>query len=423
MTHETTDTVVVGAGQAGLAMSAHLKTCGVPHVVLERDRIAERWRTSRWDSLVANGPAWHDRFPLKEFDGFPPDGFTGKDRVANYFEAFAEQISAPVRCGVEVTGVTRQDAGHGFLVETSEGAIEASNVVAATGPFQRPIIPPVIPDSGLHQMHSNAYRNPEQLPEGAVLVVGAGSSGTQIADELLASGRDVYLSIGPHNRPPRAYRGLDFCWWLGVLGEWDVPTLDPSTAHITIAVSGANGGHTVDFRKLAERGMNLAGMTSGYENGVVRFADDLANNIRNGDANYLGMLERADAYATENGLDLPEEPEAKIIGKDPACMTDPILELDLAKAGVTTVLWATGYALDFGWLKAGVLDDAGKPVHHRGVSEVPGIYFLGLPWLSRRASSFIWGVWHDAKFIADHIDQRRKYLGFPQARHLAQAAK
>ena len=208
-----------------------------------------------------------------------------------------------------------------------------------------------------------------------------------------------------------------------MLGEWDVPTLDPRTAHITIAVSGANGGHTVDFRKLAERGMNLVGMTSGYENGVVRFAGDLATNIRNGDANHLGMLERADAYAAENGLDLPEEPEAKIIGQDPACMTDPILELDLAKAGVTTVLWATGYALDFGWLKVGALDDDGKPVHHRGVSEVPGIYFLGLPWLSRRASSFIWGVWHDAKFIADHIDQRRKYLSFPEERHLAQAAK
>lgn len=420
MTHETVDTVVVGAGQAGLAMSAHLKNAGIPHVVLERERIAERWRTARWDSLVANGPAWHDRFPVREFDGFPPDGFTGKDRVADYFEAFARQIAAPVRTGVEVTRVTRQETGPGFVVETSEGTIEALNVVAATGPFQRPVIPPMIPESaGFHQLHSNAYRNPEQLPRGGVLVVGAGSSGTQIADELLSAGRDVWLSIGPHNRPPRAYRGLDFCWWLGVLGEWDVPTLDPATAHITIAVSGADGGHTVDFRKLAERGMHLVGMTQSYADGSMRFADDLATNIRNGDANYLGMLERADAYARDNGLDLPEEPEAKIIRPDPACMIEPVLELDLAKAGISTILWATGYALDFAWLKAGALDGDGKPVHHRGVSDVPGIYFLGLPWLSRRASSFIWGVWHDAKFLADHIDQRRKYLAFPESRSAA----
>lgn len=420
MLPDRTDTIVVGAGQAGLAMSAHLRGCGVPHLVLEKNRIAEAWRTSRWDSLVANGPAWHDRFPALEIEGVDPDGFAGKERMAAYFEAFARQIDAPIHCGVEVHSVTRLDGNTGFRVETSDGVVEATNVVAATGPFQKPIIPPVVPETpGITQIHSNVYRNPDQLAEGAVLVVGAGSSGTQIAEELMRAGRKVYLSVGPHNRPPRGYRGLDFCWWLGVLREWDVPTLDPATAHITIAVSGANGGNTVDFRKLADQGMTLVGMTDRFEDGVIHFRPDLADNIRRGDANMLGMLDRADAYAAENGLDLPEEPEARLIGPDPDCMTDPVLELDLAEAGVTTILWATGYALDFGWLQVDALDETGKPVHHRGVSEIPGVYFLGLPWLSRRASSFIWGVWHDAKHLADHIDQRRKYLGFPGERHSA----
>ena len=414
MLPKRTDTVVVGAGQAGLAISAHLKACDIPHVVLERNRIAEAWRTSRWDSLVANGPAWHDRFPVLEIDGVDPDGFASKENMARYFETFANQIDAPVHCGVDVQSATRLEAQTGFRVETSDGVVQATNVVAATGPFQKPIIPPLVPDTaGITQMHSNAYRNPDQLADGAVLVVGAGSSGTQIAEELMRAGRKVYLSVGPHNRPPRGYRGLDFCWWLGALREWDVPTLDPATAHITIAVSGANGGKTVDFRKLADQGMVLVGMTDRYRDGVIHFRPDLGDNIRRGDANMLGMLDRADAYAIENGLDLPEEPEAREIGQDPACMTDPILELDLTNVGVTTILWATGYALDFGWLKVDALDDAGKPIHHRGVSPVPGCYFLGLPWLTRRASSFIWGVWHDAKHLADHIDQRRKYLAHP----------
>ncbi|MEM7671018.1 MAG: NAD(P)/FAD-dependent oxidoreductase, partial [Pseudomonadota bacterium] len=318
---------------------------------------------------------------------------------------------APIRCGVDVTDVRRTHGKPGFRVQTSDGEIDAVNVVAATGPFQTPVIPPVIPgDAPVVQIHSNAYRNPAQLPDGAVMVVGAGSSGTQIADELLRSGREVYLSVGPLNRPPRSYRGLDFCWWLGVLGEWDVPTLDPRTAHITIAVSGARGGHTVDFRDLAGQGMTLVGMTRTFSDGVLSFAPDLAENIARGDSNYLSMLDRADAYVALNGLDLPQEPEARRLMPDVDCVTDPLLELDLANAGVTSIVWATGYALDYSWLNVDVFDRRGRPRHHRGISSEPGIYFLGLPWLSRRASSFIWGVWHDAKYLADHISTQRAYL-------------
>ena len=358
------DTLVVGAGQAGVAMSEHLSTLGVPHLVLERDRIAERWHTGRWDSLVANGPAWHDRFPNLEFDDLDLDAFASKEQVADYFVAYAKKFDAPIRTGVEVTKVVRNAGRQGFTIETSDGTIEANRVVVATGPFQRPVIPSIAPkDGNFTQIHSADYRNPEQLPEGAVLVVGAGSSGVQIADELQRAGKQVYLSVGPHDRPPRAYRGRDFCWWLGVLGEWDAEVNRPGKEHVTIAVSGARGGQTVDFRRLAHQGITLVGLTKSFDE----------------------------------------------------CMTHPVLELDLAKAGVTSIIWATGYAVDFSWLKVNAFDEEGKPKHQRGVSKEPGVYFLGLPWLSRRGSAFIWGVWHDARHIADHIVTQRKYLAYRDA--------
>jgi len=409
MSIESTEVLVIGAGQAGIAMSEHLSDRGIAHIVVERDRIAERWRTGRWDSLVANGPAWHDRFPGLEFD-LPPDAFATKDQVAGYFAAYAEKIEAPVRIGVEVTAVRRALGRPGFIVETSAGVIEARYVVAATGPFQRPVVPAVVPeDAGIHQLHSSSYRNPGQLPEGAVLVVGAGSSGVQIADELQRAGREVYLAVGPHDRPPRSYRGRDFCWWLGVLGKWEAAAPRAGAEHVTIAVSGARGGHTVDFRRLAGNGITLLGRSGGFDNGTMRIAPDLAQNIANGDANYLELLDEADDYIERNGLDLPEEPGARVIGPDPECVADPILELDLAAAGIASIVWATGFAVDYSWIEFDAFDERGRPLHHRGVSVEPGLYFLGLPWQSRRGSSFIWGVWHDARYLADQIMIQRSY--------------
>ncbi|MFK3789659.1 flavin-containing monooxygenase [Pseudomonas piscis] len=406
------DTLVVGAGQAGVAMSEHLGKLGVPHLVLERKRIAEAWRSGRWDSLVANGPAWHDRFPGLEFD-LGPDAFATKDQVADYFEAYARQVDAPIRTGVEVRQVQRNVGRPGFTVETSMGPIQANRVVAATGPFQRPVIPPIAPvDTRLLQIHSADYRNPQRLPAGAVLVVGAGSSGVQIADELQRAGRQVYLSVGAHDRPPRAYRGRDFCWWLGVLGEWDAEIAKPGREHVTIAVSGARGGQTIDFRALAHQGITLVGLTKAFDGDRVSFQADLVDNLARGDENYLALLDAADAYIARNGLDLPAEPEARRRLPDPVCVTRPILELDLRAAGITSIIWATGYAVDFSWLQVDTFSEQGKPLHQRGVSREPGIYFLGLPWLSRRGSSFIWGVWHDARHIADHIATQRKYQAY-----------
>jgi len=406
------DTLVVGGGQAGIAMSEHLSNNGIAHLVLEKGRIAEGWRSVRWDSLVMNGPAWHDRFPSLEFTA-DKDSFPGKEDVAAYFERYVAHINAPLRTGVEVKQVTRNPNGGGFVVETSHGTIQAQRVVAATGPFQKPVIPAIAPkDAGLTQIHSAQYKNPQQLPEGAVLVVGAGSSGVQIADELQRAGRSVYLSVGPHDRPPRRYRGRDFVWWLGVLGLWDMAAPGEGREHVTIAVSGAHGGHTVDFRKLAAQGIHLLGRTATFNNGVVTFEKDLADNIRAGDTDYLALLNAADDYIQRNGLDLPEEPEAKQLLPDPACMTHPTLQLNLKQASISSIIWATGFALDFSWLKVGAFDNNGKPLHQRGVSTEPGVYFVGLPWLSRRGSSFIWGVWHDAKHIADQIAIQHKYLAY-----------
>ena len=422
MAPEQFEVVVVGAGQAGVAMSEHLTIAGISHVVLERDRIAERWRSERWDSLVANGPAWHDRFPNLEFEGYDPDAFVPKEAVADYFVAYAEKFNAPIRTGVDVKSVTRLPIDSGFSVETSAGEIQAKYVVAATGPFQKPAIPPVVPDTtDIHQLHSSDYHNPAQLPEGGVLVVGAGSSGVQIAADLRKTGRDVYLSVGEHDRPPRRYRGRDNVWWLGVLGKWDLATPPAGAEHVTIAVSGFDGGKTVDFRDLANSGITLLGLTTSFEDGVLKFADDLERNIARGDKNFLSVLTEADEFIAQNNLDLPLEPEAHILGPMPETALNPIREIDLASAGITTILWATGYSVDYGWLKIPkALTEAGKPAHQRGVSNANGIYFLGQPWLSRRGSAFIWGVWHDAKFLADQIQIQRSYKSYSGSARIVQ---
>ncbi|KAG1648306.1 putative oxidoreductase CzcO-like [Nymphon striatum] len=395
MTVEKIDTLVVGAGQAGIALCEHLGQQGVPFLVLEKSKIAEAWRTSRWDALVTNGPVWHDRFPNLEFKGNAPDEFVSKDRVADYIEEYADMVKAPVRTGVEVLKAVPFADRAGFRVETTDGVIEATRIVAATGAFQHPVIPPIVDkNAAVHQMHSAAYRNPEQLAEGAVMVVGAGSSGAQIADELNRAGRKVFLSVGPHDRPPRRYRGRDFVWWLGVLGLWDLAAQEPGTEHVTISVSGAYGGRTMDFRRLAS------------------------------DANYNQMLDAADAYADAMGLDLPLDPQAREVWPDPASLTDPIRSINFAAEGITTVIWATGFKQDFSWLKVDAFDDKGAPIHQRGVSKEPGLYFLGLPWQSRRGSTFLWGVWHDAKFVADQIAIQRAYADYDgEAEIVASAAE
>jgi len=413
MSVEIIDTLIVGAGQAGIALSEHLGKQGIPYLVLEKSRIAEAWRTSRWDALMTNGPVWHDRFPNLEFKGNAPDEFVGKERVVAYIEEYAEMVNATVRSGVEVLSARPFIERAGFHVETTQGVIEARRIVSATGAFQQPIIPSIVPEKpGIKQIHSAQYRNPKQLPEGAVMVVGAGSSGAQIADELNRAGRKVVLSVGPHDRPPRRYRNRDFVWWLGVLGLWDLAAQKPGTEHVTISVSGAYGGSTMDFRRLASEGVMLVGRTESFLDGTLSFADDASMNIAAGDKNYADMLDAADAYVLASGLDLPLEPEARKAWPEPSSLSNPLRSLNLADENVTTIIWATGYKQDFSWLKVDAFDEKGAPIHQRGVSKEPGLYFLGLPWQSRRGSTFLWGVWHDAKFVADQIAIQRAYADY-----------
>ncbi len=400
---EHIETLIVGGGQAGLAMSEQLSLRHRPHLILERHRIAERWRSERWDGLHANGPVATDRINGHPFKDLDPSSFATREQMVDYLTAYAETIAAPVRCGVAVTALSRREGG-GFRAETSQGAIEADNVVAATGPFQRPHIPALVPaDAGIFQIHSAAYRNPGQLPEGAVLVVGAGASGAQIAEDLLRAGRRVYLSVSRHARPPRRYRGRDYVWWMFDLGMWDVPGAYPPPSHVPLAVSGAYGGRTIDYRRLAADGVVLVGRTEDYRGGTMAFGTDLARDLAAGDESYRSFLDAADAFVERQGLDLPPEPGARTVLADPACVTDPILSLHLQQEGVAAIVWATGYRLDFGWMQVPAFDGLGRPVHRRGVTDVAGLYFLGLSFLARRASAFIYGVQPDAAYLAERI--------------------
>ena len=397
------ETLIIGGGQAGLAISEQLTRRGREHLVVERHRIVERWRSERWDGLHANGPAWSDSMPGWPIPNVDLNDFATRDQIVDYFIAYADAIKAPVRCGVNVTSVQMLEDGT-FRADTSEGIIEAANIVAATGPFQNPVVPSIVPpDSGIFQIHASAYRNPAQLPDGAVLVVGAGSSGAQIAEELLRAGRQVYLSVGRHMRPPRRYRGRDFVWWMDQQGLWHLPVGDVTPGHAVLAFSGAYGGISVDFRRMAERGAVLVGRAQAFADGVMSFGDDLAANLAEGDASVIAFCDQSDAFALQAGLDLPHEPGVREIPPDPACVRNPIRTLRLADAGIRSIIWSTGYSSDYSWLKVPVFDAHGRPIHRRGVTEVPGVYFLGLVWQSKRTSSFICGVGHDAAFLADRI--------------------
>ena len=287
-----------------------------------------------------------------------------------------------------------------------------------SGAFQKAVIPAIAPKQPkFYQIHSDQYKNPQQLPEGGVLVIGAGSSGVQIADELNRAGKKVYLSVGCHERPPRTYRNRDNVWWLGVLGGWDFMRSDTGPLK-GFAVSGAHGGINVDFRVLAQQGITLLGSTQSFAGQVVEFKDNLKHNLAESDSSLLAFYNEADAYIKNNGLDLPAEPQARQLLPDPECVTQPILTLDLAAQNISSVIWASGFGYDFSWLQVDTFNEFNQPIHKQGISPQRGVYFLGLPYLTGRGSSFIWGVWHDAKYISEHIDIQRKYKDYQTDKNL-----
>jgi putative flavoprotein involved in K+ transport len=399
MAIERIDTVVIGGGQAGLTMSHCLTRNGREHVVLERHRVAERWRSERWDSLRFQFPNWAMQLPDFVYAGTDPDEFAPRDDVVRFIEAYARFIRAPVRVGVEVRSLRR--ALDGFRIDTADATIAASNVVIATGPYQRPAIPAMA--DGIRdvvQISASQYRNAAQLPPGGVLVVGAGASGCQIAEELLQADRQVVLSVGAHRRVPRRYRGRDFIWWIDALGLDDKVADQGATRQAPLLISGANGGRTVDLRRYAASGMMLAGRFRAARNGIASFESDLAANLAGGDEAYAGFVRAADAHVAQAGLTLPDEPPCGGASPEPA----PVETLDLRAAGISSIIWATGYRYDFAWIDLDVFGTNGTPIHRRGVTAVTGAYFLGLPFLHKTKSSFLSGVGEDAAYLAARID-------------------
>jgi putative flavoprotein involved in K+ transport len=407
MVTEHVETLIVGGGQAGLSMSHMLSRLDCPHLVVERGRIGERWRSERWDGLRFQFPNWSVRLPDLAFQSEEPDGFATSNAIVAYLEAYAQLVNPPIRCGVVVTGLRRGESGREILAQTSSGSIVAKNVVIATGPYQRPVVPRLLcDDCDLFQVHASAYKGPEQLPSGAVLVIGSGASGAQIAEELSRAGRKVYLSVGRHKRMPRRYRGHDLIWWLAEMGLDRTPVENRGADATLPLITGAYGGHTIDFRVFAEQGITLLGRLQSGRGRVLVFADDLDQSIAYGDAAYHAFLDLVDAYVERKNMGLPAEPTARTRRADPPCIAAPVRQLDIRNATLCSVIWATGYAFDFDWIELPILDANGAPRHEHGVAPVAGVYFLGLPWLSKMNSSFLSGVGDDAARIADHIQCR-----------------
>ena len=405
---ERIETVIIGGGQAGLSMSYHLGQLGREHIVLERGRIAERWRSERWDSLTFQTPSWMMRLPGYAYEGDEPEAFMHRDGVVRFIEEYARRISPPLRCGIRVTGLDLSESGNP-RVATDHFALEAANVVVATGPYQVPSVPAfstALPFDTF-QVTANRYTNPSQLPSGNVLVVGSGNSGCQIAEDLLQSDRRVYLSTRPHRRVPRRYRGKDFGWWQEKTGAAD-RTVDNLPADVrTPLLTGMNGGHDVDLRRLALQGVTLVGSLNGISGGRLHFASDLEENLARGDETFDQFTRSADEYILKHEIEAPAALERNPRDRMRSPTASVIRDLDIRSACITSVIWATGYRYDFGWIKCAVLDASGRPIHRRGVTAVPGVYFLGLSRLHKVKSAFLWGVGEDAAHLAEHIANRR----------------
>jgi putative flavoprotein involved in K+ transport len=403
---ERVEAVVIGAGQAGLAMSHHLGRLGIEHVVLERGRIAERWRSERWDSLVFQFPNWMLRLPGHAYEGDEPDAFMPCSGIVRFLEEYARRIAPPIRCGVRVTGLHQAPSGR-LRVETDTFHLEAQHVVVATGPYQRPVVPAfsnALPKA-THQLTANAYTNAQQLPDGGVLVVGSGGSGWQIAEDLLHSGRRVHLSVGRHRRVPRRYRGKDFGWWQEQTGAADQVVDDAARALPAPLLTGVSGGHDADLRALARRGATLLGSLGAANDGRLRFVADLEENLAKGDEAFAQFTRSVDAHVAKHGLSVPDAPDD--VAQPAPSTNSAIGELDVKAAGIAAVIWAVGYQHDFGWITCAALDSNGRPVHRRGLSPTPGLYFLGLPRLHKVNSAFLWGVGDDAAYLAARIQESR----------------
>jgi len=404
-----TEVVIIGGGQAGLAMSRCLSDRSVEHVVLERGRIGERWRTERWDTLRLLTPNWQSRLPGWRYQGSDPDGYMTMPEVIDYLEGYARSFRAPVEQATTVLAVDGD--GYGYRVTTDRGIWSAKNVVIATGHCDLPQVPAIARDLSpdILQLVPGRYRNPEELPKGGVLVVGASASGIQLADEIHASGRPVTIAVGRHTRLPRKYRGRDILQWLELMGLFDqtpedVYDFDVSREQPSLQLVGRPDHSTLDLPLLEKRGVRLAGRLVGANDHKVHFEDDLVAYTAAADAKLAVLLRRIDNSIRKAGPDdHAEQAEPFVPFLWPAPSPS---EIDLLNAGISTVLWATGFRRSYPWLKVPVLDHRGEIIHRGGVTPEPGLYVLGLQFLRRRKSAFIDGVGDDAVELAEHIYSR-----------------
>ncbi|MBB3175681.1 NAD(P)-binding domain-containing protein [Variovorax sp. Sphag1AA] len=410
MSTERVETIVIRGGQAGLAMSYYLGRLGHEHLVLERGALAERWRSERWDSLHFQSPNWNMNLPgwprMTVEPGADPDAFSPLREVTDYLERYAAVIRAPVRTHCAALSLARRTGSRDLLVQTDGILYVANSVVVATGPYQVPRATPPL-GAGVFELHSTLYRNPMQLPDGAVLVVGSGNSGVQIAEELCRAGRRVFLSVSSHERIRRRYRGKDCIWWLIATGSADSTLREWRGARLSRLMTGVNGGHDIDLRRLAAEGVVLTGRVKAAENGRLDIADDLAASIARGDESLLAFNSRCDDTVLVQQLDLPPEDSPDEPLPDPPELDAPIRTLDLAREGIRSVIWANGAHADFSWIDLPVFGQSPEskraPVHERGVTSEAGLFFLGLPWLHKWKSGFLFGADEDAAYLAEHI--------------------
>jgi putative flavoprotein involved in K+ transport len=401
--------VVVGGGQAGLSMSRCLQRRGVEHAVLERAEVAHSWKTYRWDTFCLVTPNWQCQLPDFPYAGDDPHGFMVKDQIIDYLEAYRAFIDPPVVEGVEVLRLSTDDRGV-YRLDTSVGDVTADQVVVATGGYHTPLTPPFsepLPGE-ITQVQSQHYKNGSQLPPGEVLVVGSGQSGAQIAEDLHLEGRTVHLVVGGAPRVARFYRGRDVTDWLAEMGYYDMPVTEHPRREAVRAqanhyVTGRDGGRDIDLRAHAAEGMSLYGLMHDHRDGVLHFKPDLTERLDHADEVSESIKDTIDRYIADHHRDAPVEERYTPVWRP----GEETTELALADTGITSVVWCTGFRQDFGWVDLPVFTGRGAPVHARGVTAAPGLYFLGLPWLWTWGSGRFSGVGRDAEHLAERIRSQR----------------
>lgn len=401
-----TTTVIIGAGQSGLAMSKHLADRSIDHVLLERGEVANSWRTERWDSLRLLTPNWQSRLPGYGYQGDDPDGYRNMPEVIAYLDDYANVISAPVESNTKVTSL-RQSNGD-YVVTTDNGEWICPTVVVATGACNISSVPAVaefVPRE-IAMFTSMEYRNPDQLPEGGVLVVGASATGTQLAEEIHRSGRPVTISVGEHIRAPRVYRGRDIEWWMDVAGVLDerydeIDDIKRARRVPSLQLTGSDSRMTLDLNALTAKGVKMVGRIAGIRDGQALFSGGLRNQCALSDLKMNRLLNTIDEWATENSLD--DEVEAPHRLPPTEVEESPPLTLKLLEAGIRSIIWATGYRPDYSWLDVPVLDRKGHMRHDGGVVEAPGLYLMGMQFLRRRKSALIDGAGDDARDLSEHL--------------------